>query len=158
MHCGWLDESVMSDEGTGEMIVITSSINVKVRTETLDSLLIPSDKIMFIDDDFIFQNNSSCLRAKDMITFNTYDVNPAKLIWQLQSHSLSHTDEEHCVSLVRSIPQRILSWYKCQRWCNKVLLARCFSSWLHIFPHIIAMIASLFPLLDLKQTRKTIVQ
>ena len=55
----------MSGKSTGEMAVITSSINAQVYIDILDTFLILSIERMFWDDDIIFQDdNASCHRAK----------------------------------------------------------------------------------------------
>uniref|UniRef100_A0A4W6EFN8 Tc1-like transposase DDE domain-containing protein n=1 Tax=Lates calcarifer TaxID=8187 RepID=A0A4W6EFN8_LATCA len=60
----------MSGKGTGEMAVITSSINAQVYVDILDTFLIPSIERAFGDDEIIFQNdNASCHRAKTVNTF-----------------------------------------------------------------------------------------
>uniref|UniRef100_A0A8C5I7Z6 Tc1-like transposase DDE domain-containing protein n=1 Tax=Gouania willdenowi TaxID=441366 RepID=A0A8C5I7Z6_GOUWI len=60
----------MSGKGTGEMAVITSSINAQVYVDMLDTFLIPSIERMFGDDDIVYQDdNASCHRAKTVKTF-----------------------------------------------------------------------------------------
>ncbi len=87
--------SCMSGKGTGEMAVITSSINAQVYVDILDTFLIPSVERMFGDDDIIFQDdNASCHRAKTVKTFleerhirsmswpaNSPDPNPIENLW-----------------------------------------------------------------------------
>jgi DDE superfamily endonuclease len=142
----------MSGKSTGEMAVITSSINAQVYIDILDTFLIPSIERMFGDDDIIFQDdNASCHRAKTVKTFleerhirsmswpaNSPYLNPIEnLWWKLKKmvhdkaptckadlatairESWSQIGEEYCLSLIKSMPQRLQAVIKARGGATK---------------------------------------
>uniref|UniRef100_A0A3Q3AU23 Tc1-like transposase DDE domain-containing protein n=1 Tax=Kryptolebias marmoratus TaxID=37003 RepID=A0A3Q3AU23_KRYMA len=132
----------MSGKGTGEMAVITSSINAQVYIDILDTFLIPSVERMFGDDEIIFQDdNASCLRAKTVGTFleerhmrsmswlaNSPDLNPIKnLWWKLKKmvHDKAPTCKTYLTTALReswsqiSMPQRLQAVIKARGGATK---------------------------------------
>uniref|UniRef100_A0A3Q2ZWT6 Transposase Tc1-like domain-containing protein n=1 Tax=Kryptolebias marmoratus TaxID=37003 RepID=A0A3Q2ZWT6_KRYMA len=130
----------MSGKGTGEMAVITSSINAQVYIDILDTFLIPFIKRMFGDDEIIFQdNNASCHNVMSMSwPSNSPYLNPIENLWwkfKKMVHDKAPTckadlatairerwsqiAEEYRLSLIKSMPQRLQAVIKARGGATK---------------------------------------